>query len=1430
MRKQLSILLTTLIIIMSIFNVSIGNSYAISSTNELVNDLLNKEGYSYLGKKTDIPLDKVFEINFSRDVNFNTVSGNIRLFRENSTSGISLDVTKGISSKIIKVSAKDTLVHNSRYYLVADNDIEDTDGKELLSGVVLEFETVDLQNSGFNVTNINYIKKDTIEIIFNEDVDQITALNQENYYINGKNLKELNAQLSMSEGGKVYIKLPKEVDLELRMDKYIRVSNKVKSKYGELMEYDYTKNIILNTLNNFDGEYLIDGSANYNRLEVNSTVNVFGKSIQIRNANIDGDLYLCGGYNEIENVDVSGTIFVDVGTSIAELRNVKADNMEVYSANSNIGVKLFGVQLDEIHSNSELPLAMSIYSADYPTQIYRTNLDLKNKVRLVNYSFDSNVSFGRVEVTKDSIEGNTLYVDGNVIKDREYLEVYKGCTIGTLGSNTRIQQMVLRQEDMGTVSLIGSSPTTTNFGDVFIEEKGALNISGTVVSKVVMKENHVNLDLTSGEIGMLVTNNNDVIMDDYTKQNIANIVIKDPDDPEDITAPEVKAEAQTVYNTPNNDGFAVIAEVQSNELSGYVYIVKTGELQDTYKEIEALREDKKAARTLVTSMNEDMEISALGLEPGTYYAYAIDAAKNISTRGENAIEVIGLEKTNVVTLDDTPRQGDVTISGTAEPNATISMQISTNAPIQTLAGADGAFAFTNISITQGQVLKFSAKHPDKLTSDDLSVTVLQSLKLGNNIKSFIFRSASNGAISDEFGDVVGIINETVTPAEITMNIPNGTISSNFVAEFSVDDGATPMINGTAMSSGIKPNISYQGISIDVKAENGNTKQYKIILNELSNQTDITSTVDYKITDNSVESGNDNRLDSNLSADEFDSNIVYPTSSKHLILLTLGDNFDKTKFDQIYNNQSDPTNQANIISGTEKLQNDAKLVVKAEDGTIKTYKLVVIEPKLIVNETSKDIKQDGTLLNAGVHQEYYYKVDLGNDPKKGTVNLTTDKGSVELTINDLSPSSILKAIEGALEANKVLLGLENFEITVEGTQLKLKHTGENLEGDFKNKPEVNRPNLLTIEEIDENDLYKDIKITKEAGRTQRTEYLLNYEIAEGSSGAKIEIIDDKGRSVADYPHNSTAPMTKVDLANNIDLVDTKAWDLLVNSNTMTFVSKVYDSDKALSMTVTNAVYDQDDDDFKKVNDNNVDIEGQKYIYNVDFSGFDKPMTYSFDIVEYDNSQDNPYSYVNNNYELYVESASDFVSKIQGLIGKNNLLWNAANLSDEKLKLEAKRGIIEISNDRVIGPYNKEDVNIQLTKQSNSIDGVAYTKSKPIIAVVDFGMTNIAYGNNLSLEISASNEDNTNQYSTSTSVTINKPVAPNTIQKSDVVNAFAADADYTGKDFEVITREELKALVGEDSNIYKTTTTEQLIIVKQEPHDSMTDLNADIISAK
>ncbi len=102
----------------------------------------------------------------------------------------------------------------------------------------------------------------------------------------------------------------------------------------------------------------------------------------------------------------------------------------------------------------------------------------------------------------------------------------------------------------------------------------------------------------------------------------------------DGIAPLVTAAIQSATN-----GSGSVVYVQSNEDNGKVYIILDGEAQTTTADFITAVALKKGATASVTAADTDVAISTNGLATGIYYAYAIDAAGNISAKGENPINI-----------------------------------------------------------------------------------------------------------------------------------------------------------------------------------------------------------------------------------------------------------------------------------------------------------------------------------------------------------------------------------------------------------------------------------------------------------------------------------------------------------------------------------------------------------------------------------------------------------------------------------------------------------------------------------------------------------------------------------------------------------------------------------------------------------------------
>lgn len=119
--------------------------------------------------------------------------------------------------------------------------------------------------------------------------------------------------------------------------------------------------------------------------------------------------------------------------------------------------------------------------------------------------------------------------------------------------------------------------------------------------------------------------------------------------------PTVTAIVQIVNNIGQS------AKVQSTKATGAVYIILNSITPVTVADLDAAVTAKNGAKATVTAASTDIPVSAAGLNPGVYYAYAVDGAFNMSSKGTNAITVTGvatsadsqtdLEQTNAYIAD-----------------------------------------------------------------------------------------------------------------------------------------------------------------------------------------------------------------------------------------------------------------------------------------------------------------------------------------------------------------------------------------------------------------------------------------------------------------------------------------------------------------------------------------------------------------------------------------------------------------------------------------------------------------------------------------------------------------------------------------------------------------------------------------------------------
>jgi uncharacterized protein YjdB len=146
--------------------------------------------------------------------------------------------------------------------------------------------------------------------------------------------------------------------------------------------------------------------------------------------------------------------------------------------------------------------------------------------------------------------------------------------------------------------------------------------------------------------------------------------------------PIVNCELQTLTNAAGKS-----AKVQSTEPTGNVFVILDGVPQTTLTDLNAAVAASNGAKAIVSIANIDVSINVFNLAPGTYYAYAVDEANNVSLKSTNSITIAdgippiatasaqtqknGIEKTVNVQSNEPVGKVYIILSGLAAANLTV---------------------------------------------------------------------------------------------------------------------------------------------------------------------------------------------------------------------------------------------------------------------------------------------------------------------------------------------------------------------------------------------------------------------------------------------------------------------------------------------------------------------------------------------------------------------------------------------------------------------------------------------------------------------------------------------------------------------------------------------------------------------------------------
>lgn len=129
-----------------------------------------------------------------------------------------------------------------------------------------------------------------------------------------------------------------------------------------------------------------------------------------------------------------------------------------------------------------------------------------------------------------------------------------------------------------------------------------------------------------------------------SERSAALLIVRDKIPPVISFAPSPSSLPNTASNT---------AKASSNE-PGHIYLLLEGERAERMEDLEkALQKDPytllhKASKAQAAVGNTEVSISIQDLEPGTYYAYAVDPEGNISERSQNKLKIVDQDPPEVI--------------------------------------------------------------------------------------------------------------------------------------------------------------------------------------------------------------------------------------------------------------------------------------------------------------------------------------------------------------------------------------------------------------------------------------------------------------------------------------------------------------------------------------------------------------------------------------------------------------------------------------------------------------------------------------------------------------------------------------------------------------------------------------------------------------
>ncbi|MCD6347475.1 MAG: T9SS type A sorting domain-containing protein, partial [Bacteroidales bacterium] len=255
--------------------------------------------------------------------------------------------------------------------------------------------------------------------------------------------------------------------------------------------------------------------------------------------------------------------------------------------------------------------------------------------------------------------------------------------------------------------------------------------------------------------------------------------------------------------------------------------------QTTIAQLEAAVAAGQGRAAWVQFADTDIPISTFNMAEGVYYAYAIDAAGNMSNKGVNkitiddalaptvivAVQTLSNAPGNSVAVQSTDDEGFVYLIHESVPQAT---QGQLEAAVATNKGVKGYVfsALTDVTlvvsgINVGNYHAYAVDLNGNLsTRSSQVVTITQASRL-KSMSSFSFL----GTDPQSVGHIVGTL--------IDVEVPFGTDLANLISTFTISPLATAYVGLVEQISGVTSNSFESPVTYTVEAEDGTSLDYTV---------------------------------------------------------------------------------------------------------------------------------------------------------------------------------------------------------------------------------------------------------------------------------------------------------------------------------------------------------------------------------------------------------------------------------------------------------------------------------------------------------------------------------------------------------------------------------------------------------------------------